>query len=406
MSSHVRARLTCAALMLLFVRSSHAGPLTVDLPTALSRARERAPEAIAALARIDEARAHRVGADVLFAQNPELDVGGGRRYGDPHTIAIRSLVRQALEPTRRGARIGVADAGVLHAQALNEAELRELTFAVTTAFYDARFADLATDLAQRNQEVAARAAEAAQRRRRAGDITDLDVNLANIALGRARASLAAARSRRAEAVGQLGALIGAQPDDVITLTGELRPPALVLESLRSSVAGRADIRAFESEARVARAESSLARANGRPDLGVWFGYERDEGDSIIVGGVSLTLPLWNRAQGDKAAARAKLRRAELERAAVITAASRQVVDAFEAYTRARESVEIFERDVLPTVTDSEQLLERSVETGQLAVSDYLVARQEILNGRREYLERLLEYAKAAASARFAAGVTP
>lgn len=406
MSCHVRARLACAALMFLFAHPAYAGPLRIDLPTAVARARERAPEAVTALARIGEARAQRTGAGVLFTQNPEIQGGAGPRFGAERTLNVQAQLTQQLEPTRRGARIGVADAEVAHAQALNEAQLRELSYQVATVFFEARYADLAVELAQRNQDVATKAAEAAERRRKAGDITDLDVNLAKIALGRARSALASAQSERAEAVGRLGALIGAQPDDTITLAGDLKPATLTLDALRAGVPVRADVRAIEAEARVAKAEGSLANANGRPDLGVWFGYQLDEGDTILLGGLSFTLPLWNRAQGDKAAARAKLRRAELERAAVVTSASRQIVDAFEAYTRAREAVDVFERDVLPTLTDSETLLERSVQAGQITVNEYLVARQEILSGRSEHLQRQLQLAKAAASARFVAGVAP
>ena len=139
---------------------------------------------------------------------------------------------------------------------------------------------------------------------------------------------------------------------------------------------------------------------------MWIGYERDADDAILLGGLRITLPLWNRAQGDKAAARARERHAELERAAVVAAASRQVLDAFEAYSRAREAVDVFESDVLPSLADAEQLLERSIDSGQIAVGDYLLARQEILDGRREQLDRLLALAKAAAMARFIAGVSP
>jgi cobalt-zinc-cadmium efflux system outer membrane protein len=392
--------------MLVFTHPAHAGPLTLDLPTALARARERAPEAIAALARIAEARAQRVGAGVLFMQNTELQLGGGPRFGDPRTFALHAQVSQQLEPTRRSARIGVADAGVDHAKALSDAELRTLSFEVENVFYEARFADLEVELAQRDQDVARRAAEAAERRRKAGDLADLDVNLAKITLGRARSTLAAAQSERASAIGRLGALVGARPDEVVTLAGDLRPAPLTLESLRSSVPIRADVRAIEAEQRVARAEGELAYANGRPELGLWLGYERDENDTILMGGLTMTLPFWNRAQGDKALARERQHRAELERAAVVGAASRQVIDAFDAYVRAREGVEIFERDVLPVLTDSEKLLERSIETGQIAVNDFLVARREILSGRGEHLQRQLQLAKAAAAARFVAGVAP
>jgi cobalt-zinc-cadmium efflux system outer membrane protein len=405
MSSHVPARLFCAAL-LLFAHSAHAGPLTIDLPTALALARQRAPQAVAALARIGEVRAQRTGAGVLFTRNAELQIGAGPRSGDPRTLAIQGQLAQELEPTRRGARIRVADAGVDHAQAASDAELRELDFEVTNVFFEARFSDLAVELAQRNEDVATRAAEAAERRRKAGDITDLEVNLAKIARGRARSALAAARAERADAIGRLGALVGAHPDDTITIAGDLRPAPLALDALGAAVPARADVRAIEAEARVARAEGRLAEANGRPDVGLWLGYERDETDTIFFGGLTMTLPLWNRAQGDKAAARARLRRTELARAAVMAAASRQLVDAFEAYTRVREAVEIFERDVLPVLADSEKLLERSIETGQIAVNDYLIARQEILSGRREHLERQLQLARAATVASFVAGVAP
>jgi cobalt-zinc-cadmium efflux system outer membrane protein len=403
MFPHVRARLICAALLIAFAPAT-AGPLTLDLNAAVARARERAPEAIAALAQIADARARRAGAGVVFTENPEVQIGAGRRFGEPRTLAIDAQISQPLELARRGARIAVADAGVALAQATSEAELRRLGYEVATVFLEARFADFEVELAQRDVDVATRAADAAERRRKAGDITDLDVNLARSALGRARAALAAARSERADAIGRLGALVGA--DGAIALTGDLRPAPLTLEVLRGAVATRADIRAIDAEARVARAEGSLATANGRPDLGVWFGYERDEGDAVVLGGLTFTLPLWNRAQGDKAAARAELRRVALERAAVVGAASRQLVDAFDAYTRAREAVDVFDRDVVPVLADSEKLLERSIETGQVAIHDYLVARQQILDGRREHLERQLALAKAAAAARFIAGVSP
>lgn len=406
MSRPVRARLACAALIALSANPAHAGPLALDLPTALARAREHAPSAIAARARIAEAKAQRTGAGVRFAQNAELQVGAGPRSGDPRTLAIQGQLTQPLEPARRGARIRVAEAGVDQAAASNDAALRELSFEVMNAFYDARFGDLAVELAQRDQEVAARAAAAADRRRKAGDITDLDVNLARIALGRARSALAAAQAERADAIGRLGALVGAQPDDAIAITGDLRPAPLTLESARAALGTRADVRALEAEAGVARAEGALASANGLPDVGLWIGYERDDSTTILVGGLTMTLPLWNRAQGDRALARARLRRAELERAAVVIAGSRQLADAFEAYTRARESVELFESEVIPTIVASETLLERSVETGQRSVNDYLVARQEILSGRREHLERQRQLARAAAALYFLAGVTP
>lgn len=404
MVAPVRARWSIAALLALYASAS-AETLTIDLPTAVSLARQRAPEAVAALGRIGEATAARSGATVPFTQRPEVQIGAGPRFGTDRTLNLQAQISQSLELGRRSARVAVAEAELAHARALGEAELRRLAFEVSTVYSDARHADLVVELASRTQEVATRAVEVAERRRKAGELTDLDVGLATIALGRARSAVAAAQSERASAIGKLGALIGATPDDAIVLAGDLVPPAGTGtdQAGTAGAARRADVRALEADAAVAKAEGSLARVTGRPDLGIWFGYQLDEGDAIALAGVSFTLPLWNPARGDREVARAKQKRLEAERAATVTAASRQLVDAREAYAKAREAVAVFERDILGKLADSETLLARSLETGQLAISDYLVARQQILEGRREYLDRQLALAKAAATVRFVSG---
>jgi outer membrane protein TolC len=120
----------------------------------------------------------------------------------------------------------------------------------------------------------------------------------------------------------------------------------------------------------------------------------------------MTLPIWNRARGDQAAARAREHRATELRDAAARIADRQIADAFAAYTAARQAAEVYEREVVPLLDESERLLEQTVDAGQIAIGDYLVARQELLGGRRAHLDRLLALAKAAATARHAAGVSP
>lgn len=163
---------------------------------------------------------------------------------------------------------------------------------------------------------------------------------------------------------------------------------------------------LDTERAVAAAENDQAQANALPQLSVWAGYLREDADAIVLGGLRLTLPAWNRGQGDRQAAAAKERRAIAARDATVRVAERQIADAVVSYTLARDAVDAFEHDVVPVLDDSEQLLQKTIDAGQIAVSDYLVARQEILDGRREYLERLLALAKAAAAARFVAGGAP
>jgi cobalt-zinc-cadmium efflux system outer membrane protein len=400
------ARLAVAALLFHSAVAS-AGEITIDLPGALDRAHKAAPRAIAARGQLAIARSAVTGANVTFLDNPELEVGGGPRLTSARPIDAEVRIEQNLEPWRRSPRRHLARAGVAHTQAEIDASLRELDLEVASAFYDALFAQRGAELSQHAEDFAKRAGESADRRRKAGEITDLDANLARSALGRARSATQAAQSGRASAIAQLGALIGAAPDDVIVLRGDLKPgPLPDLAALRATAANRADVRVLDAERVVAGAERDQATASGRPELSLWASYHREDTDSIVLGGLRMTLPLWNRAQGDKAAAVAKERRAIDTRDATLRAANRQVVDALAAYSSALQAVALFEKEVVPLLDDSEALLQKTIDAGQIAVSDYLVARQEILNGRREYLERLLALARTAATVRFVAGGAP
>ncbi|HEX2688875.1 MAG TPA: TolC family protein [Kofleriaceae bacterium] len=406
MSSVPIARLAVAVLLLPSVPAL-GGSIEIDLPAAFDRAHKLSPAAIAAHDEVTVAQGAVITAELAFTENPEIEAGAGLRLTTARPIDAEVRFEQNLELGRRAPRRRLAHAGVAQAHAEGDAALRALDLEVASAFYDAMFAERSAELAQRSEEFAQRAAEAADRRSKAGEITELDANLARSALGRARAAQKAARSERSAAAGRLGALIGAGPDEILILRGDLRPPPLPdLQALRAQAANRPDVRVLDAARAVAAAERDQVQASALPKLSVWAGYLREDTDAIVLGGLRITLPTWNRGQGEQKAAAAKERRAIATRDATARVAERQIADAIAAYALARDAVDAFEREVVPVLDDSEQLLQKTIDAGQIAVSDYLVARQEILSGRREYLERLLAFAKAAATARFVAGGAP
>lgn len=396
------ARLIAAALLALSGPAS-ADQLDLDLAGALARARRAAPDAIAAQGRIAQAEAAVAGAGVVFERNPELEAGLGPRLTPGRSLDVEARLAQDLEPGRRGPRRRLASAERAHAQAEAEVAQRELAAAVSLAFYEALFAGQLADQARRAEDVARRVAETAQRRRQAGEITDLDLNLARVALGRARSATQLALAERTAAVGKLAVLVGASATDTITLAGTLAPPPLPANAI---AADRADVRALDRERELAKAEHARAVAEGRPGVAVFVGYQREDSDSIVVGGLSLTLPIWSSAQGARAAARAHERAASELREATLRIADRELADALAAYAATKQAVATFEQDSLPLLDDSEQLLQKSIDAGQIAISDYLVARQELLAGRRDHLERQLALAKAAITVRYVAGARP
>lgn len=404
--SHVPiARLIAVALVSCAIPVA-AERVDLDLNGALERAHRMAPDAIAARGRIIEAQALPVGAGLPFATNPEIDVGVGPRLTSERPFDVEARIDQNLEPWRRGPRRKLALAEVDRARTEADATLRRLDLEVSIAFFEAVFSDRSAELARHGEELAQRSVTVAERRRKAGDITDLDANLARAALGRARSAVQAAAAQRAGAVGRLAAMIGAKPDEEIALRGELKPVAMPLpDAARTAPAARPDVRVFDAVRNVAVAERAQAVAHGRPEVALWGSFRREDTTDIVLGGLRMTLPLWNRSQGEIAAARAKERGAIETREATLLAAERQVADALAVYEHAQQSVEVFEHDVVPLLDDSERLLQNTLDAGQIPMSDYLVARQELLNGRRDHLERLLALARAAIELHHVSGVS-
>jgi cobalt-zinc-cadmium efflux system outer membrane protein len=430
MSCSRRARWIAAYLFLFAASPVAAEPIDLDLHGAIARAVERAPDGVAARGRIGEAEARRVDAGLRWRDNPELELAVGPRFAsDGGAAAVGSGDRSADLSVRLGqsftrghsARLALTDAGVAQARAEVAATERELARDVSLAFYAALHADRVVDATRRAEELATRAADAANRRRAAGAISDLEVDLARAAMGRARSAARAAESERAAALGALAAMIGAAPDDVLVLRGDLHPIAPSErpgresrgpstrrdDAARSGQSGeRADLRAIAAERAVAAAEERVARATSGWQLGAFVEYAREENAQIVLGGLRVTLPAWNRGQGARAERRAREARIETTLAARSAVAARETRDARDALAHAREAVELFEAEVLPFLDDAEGLLERSIEAGTLPIREYLVVRGELLDGRREYLDRLLALAQADVNARFAAGEMP
>jgi outer membrane protein, heavy metal efflux system len=138
----------------------------------------------------------------------------------------------------------------------------------------------------------------------------------------------------------------------------------------------------------------LAATYARPEYGVGARYSREGSDRIVMGGITLTLPVFSSGQELRAvgAARATRLRAELDGAR--TRIGIEVRAAFDAYTRRVAAVRVLEADAIPGLDENERLTTRSFEVGQLGLPELLLIRREILDTRAQYLDALLAAALA------------
>jgi len=377
----------------------------LTLPDVLARARERAPQIVSARLALDEARGRLVGARVRPRTNPQIDAAIGNRNGpDTRYTDFELGFGQPFEPgARRSARIDGANAAIAQGAATIDEVTRTVLRQAAAAYYRSVYANDRIRLLNAAFEIASGVYSSADRRFRAGDIAVLDVNLARASLARVRGEREAAAAAKAVALGELRQLLRLEDD--VDVGGSIEPPGPRDLSAALQAAGqRPEIRILEAGIQEAEAEVRLGQSFSKPEYGLGVRYSREEGDHIVMGGMTITLPVSAKGQEQRAVGSARTARllAELEaaRARVLT----EVRTAFDVYTRRLAVLSVLEADAIPGLDENEQLTTRSFDAGQIGLPDLLLIRREILETRIQYLDALLEAVLARTELDASAGV--
>lgn len=401
-------RVAWRTLALVAAFASGASPARAQVPMtlseALSKARERAPQIVSARLTIDEARARLAGASHLQS-NPELDLAVGNRqsHGERSTD-LDVGVGQAFEPgQRRSSRQAMANASIAQSTASLEEVTRATLLDTATLFLRVLQLSERVRLLDRSLELADNVLQIADRRFRAGDVAILDVNIARAAATRIKAERQGVVAERAITVGELKELL--QVEDDITPQGDMPAASSIDPSLiADATSRRSEIRVLEAAIQEAQAQEQFGRSFGRVEYGFDARYQREERNHIVLGGLTLTLPMFSKGQESVASglARATRLRAELEATRIRIGI--EVRAAVAAYQSRVEAVRLLERDALPGLDESVTLATRSFEVGQIGLAELLLIRREIIDTRFQYLDALLEAAIARVELDARAGV--
>jgi cobalt-zinc-cadmium efflux system outer membrane protein len=387
---------TLAVLLVAFASWARADePTEISLDDALALARARAPETGAARLRVDEAHARLVGASVLLRENPSVGFGLGPRVTGPSAVAADAEVSQAIElGGRRSARIEGARAGVEGAAAAADEASRRVLREVGTAFYRAVHAQERLKLAQRAEDLAQATLRIAERRHLAGDVPVLHVNIARGTLARSRSEHKAMQAVLAATLGEMRVLLGLEPNTPLGLKGDLgdRARAERTASQLGQPGDRPDIRVGAAQLREASAGLRLGTALGWPEIAFGVKYsQEEEGASAVLGTVKLTLPVFERGQGVRAEARARVRRLRFELDATRRRVHMEGDTALMVYHMRVDALAELAATA-PMQEQNEALARRSYEMGELGLADLLLVRREVLETQVEFLGRQLDAA--------------
>lgn len=336
-----------------FAQDGAALPAALTLPALLNLVAERSPRLAIERAGVDAAEADRVTAGAL--PNPTLSYGRSRPAGGANTVFEGSRQQQAgidlplLVAGQRGARVEAAEQGVLGARARAGLARSDLALRAAELFAGLQAAqERAEALATAHGEIE-RAAALVAGRLESGMASRYDLARVEIEVAGMAARLADARADAAEKSAGIATLLGA-PGWRPRAEGALVPAGLQadLERLRGTLA------AANPQVVLARREEDAARAAVRraelerwpvPVLSLGRTWTSEPFGAANFIGFSTEVPVFDSRQGPLARAQAELRAAERRREAVEAEAGVELQRLVEALRQRREALQRFERQV-------------------------------------------------------------
>lgn len=366
----------------------------------LETAGEHAPRVRRATERVGLGQAAIEGAEKFQPFNPEVEGTVAPNLGEGGLSRWEVGVKQRLEIFgQRGLRIDAAQ----QRKAALVAELGEARWEVhqrvhrlyRVGLVDQQRLGIERDILEFTQQLF----QIAQERFEAGEEPRTSVIVARAEIAQARQRLVQAWMGYIRTLRDMGATIGWQQATPPQPTGELgraRPAPEADVLVEKAMARDPRLAVLKAQLEQARAELDLEQRKVWPNPLVGLGYEREKlaenqyENSLIVS-LGVPLPLWDRNQGDIAAAQARIGvvRQEIDnRKEVLSSQVRKQAESVQsAYRQAR----IYQEEVLPALQTQLDLLQEGFKLGEMSLLDVMNARDRLLAVQRQYLDALEQY---------------
>jgi len=372
-----------------------AGNLALADALALALQRNPALAACAHEVAAAEARADQAG----LWRNPELDFRRDRLWptGDEDTTdepRTRIILSQVIElgrtPARRKA-VGQAESKLTAWDC--EAERLEVAAAVARAFAAtlgaqeklARLAETRDYVREVQRGIVIRVAGGEMPERRLHQMVR-HVAAADIEVQRGEAELAAAREMLAATWGGRAARFG-------RLVGCLEELPSLPDTLavRAAVDQSPTVARCESEIDHARAVGGLACAEAWPELRLDAGmrHEDNSGVRTYLLGFELPLPIFDRAQGERTAARHDLAAAAARHQAARSEVSAEAMAVYQELAAAHFTARTLREQVIPAATEELTALERGYAENVISVADLVDGARDLTRARLDYIDALV-----------------
>jgi outer membrane protein, heavy metal efflux system len=379
----------------------------VSLDQAIARAREQEPSMRAARTAIDVARGTQLQAGLRRNPSLSMEFRGEPAGTDNQTVLS---VEWPLDLFRRDGRIAVADREAAAAELSIADRERRLAADVRARYGDVLAAVRDLAIVEELGAAMQRQYDLLRSRVDAGAAPPIERDLLDVERRRLDAERLLLLGRTERAMIELKRSLGAPPAEPLRLRDTLED-AVHHDAASMPAAGSADARpdVREAEARVAVADARVDRAqrDGRLDISLFGGYMRmDSGFPqfgvspagapervhgvfhYLTGGAMVSLPLFNRNQGELASARAERAGAASLHAAARLSAQTDIAGARALDQRAQQAVQVYREGAKALAARNLSIVQQSYELGRTTIFEVLAEQKRYLEFERAFTDTL------------------
>ena len=294
---------------------------------------------------------------------------------------------------QRGFRIDVAEKEIQRVGLEIRDKERIITSEVRNAFARTLASKRKVELRKDSVRLKEELLELTRIKLKAGDVSGLEVNVAELEYGKTKTELLLSEREYKESILDLQNVMGASPDVNAGIEGQLPTDNLRLpdkEDLRKSVrANRADLKASAVEAERTQSAIKLATREATPNITVRAFYQRDELRN--TGGLifSIPLPLIDTRQAERKIAKIRSEQSMIRYPNLQRMIEKEVEEGYVNLALSREEIALYSKETLGKSLENLELLNVAFKEGKVGFYDVRVAQKDALDIQFSYLDAQL-----------------
>lgn len=343
--------------------------------------------------------------------NPVLTIGGqtlnifGANFSPDTPLGPNQLNIHTDFPMERGhkreERIALAREQKSLAELGVREAMRQVIFAVESAYVDTLQAKERLQLARQNLQSLEGVVTINEARLKSGDLAQVELERSRLAAHQYRTSVQQAELALDQAKLQLQQLMGRkEKSTAFDTTGDMRRDTLTappVELTRLALEKRPDYLAGRQSQATSRADLRLQLANGKVDfcIGTEYTYQRAWGVAGSSMGVYFSVPLkvFNKNQGEIARAQREINLASARTDALAAGIRTEVDKAYRQYSVSRDLLSNVETNMMGRAKQVRDTTEYSYRRGEASLIEFLDAQRAFNDAMETLYEARANYAR-------------